>query len=39
MTSLLAGGTPSKAIDDTYLSISPRDTAQRILNELPTYPL
>ncbi len=39
MTSLLAGGTPSKAIDDTYRAVSPRDVAQRILNELPSYPL
>lgn len=39
MTSLLAGGTPSKAIDETYLALSPRDTAQRILDELPTFPL
>jgi hypothetical protein len=39
MTSLLAGGTPSRAIDLTYKAISPRDTAQLILNELPTFPL
>lgn len=39
MTSLLAGGTPTKAIDDTYCALSPRDAAQRILDELPTYPL
>lgn len=39
MTSLLAGGTPSKAIDKTYLAVSPRDTAQLILDELPTFPL
>lgn len=39
MTSLLAGGTPTKAIDDTYCALSPRDAAQRILDELPAYPL
>lgn len=39
MTSLLAGGTPSKAIDVTYKSLSPRDTAQLILDELPTFPI
>ncbi len=39
MTSLLAGGTPMKAIDDTHRALSPRDVAQRILDELPTYPL
>ena len=39
MTSLLAGGTPQKAIDQTYLAVSPRDTAQLILDELPSFPL
>jgi hypothetical protein len=39
MTSLLAGGTPSKAIDETYLTVSPRDTAQRIIDQLPSFPL
>lgn len=39
MTSLLAGGVPSKAIDQLYLALNPRDTAQMILDELPTYPL
>jgi hypothetical protein len=39
MTSLLAGGTPSKAIDETYRALSPRDTAQLILNQLPDFPL
>lgn len=27
MASLLAGGTPARAIDETYLALSPRDTA------------
>ena len=39
MTSLLAGGVPNKAVDSLYLAVSPRDTAQMILDELPTYPL
>ncbi|RWC46086.1 MAG: restriction endonuclease [Mesorhizobium sp.] len=39
MTSLLAGGTPTKAIDLTYQAVSPRDTAQLILDELPSFPL
>lgn len=39
MISLLAGGTPNKAIDVLYLALSPRDTAQMILDSLPTYPI
>ena len=39
MTSLLAGGTPSKAIDVLYQAISPQKTAQMILDSLPSYPL
>lgn len=39
MTSLLAGGTPSKAVDELYVAVSPRETAQKVLDELPTYPL
>lgn len=39
MTSLLAGGTPSRAVDNLYKALSPRDTAQMILNELPSYPI
>lgn len=39
MTSLLAGGTPTRAIDLTYNSLKPRDTAQMILDTLPTFPL
>lgn len=39
MTSLLSGGVPSKAVDQLYLALNPRDTAQMILDELPTYPL
>lgn len=39
MTSLLAGGTPTKAIDETYQALSPRDTAQLIIDQLPSFPL
>lgn len=39
MTSLLAGGVPTKAVDNLYLALNPRATAQLILDELPTYPI
>jgi hypothetical protein len=39
MTSLLAGGTLTRAIDVLYQARSPRDTAQMILDSLPDYPL
>jgi len=39
MTSLLAGGTPNKAIDETYLSVTPSETAQWVLNQLPGFAL
>src|SRR5262249_52362545 len=39
LTGLMMGGAPSRAIDVTYRAVSPRDTAQLILNELPTFPL
>jgi hypothetical protein len=39
MTSLLAGGTPAKAIDVLYKATGPRDTAQMVLDSLPTFPL
>lgn len=39
MTSLLAGGTPTRAIDTVYQALSPRDTAQMVLDTLPSYPL
>lgn len=39
MVSLLAGGIPNRAIDELYNAISPRDTAQVILDSLPTFPL
>lgn len=39
LTSLLAGGTPGKAIDELYRAVSPRDTAQKVLDSLPTFPV
>jgi hypothetical protein len=39
MTSLLAGGSPNRAIDVLYKALSPRDTAQMVLDSLPTYSL
>ena len=39
MVSLLAGGTPNRAFDHLYKALAPRDTAQQILNSLPTYPI
>lgn len=39
LTALLTGGAPSRAIDVTYRAVSPHDTAQVILNELPSFPL
>jgi hypothetical protein len=39
MTSLLAGGVPTKAVDRLYKTTTPRETAQMILDELPTYPI
>lgn len=39
MTALMMGGAPSRAIDVTYRALSPRDTAQLILDELPSFPL
>ncbi len=39
LTAILTGGAPTKAIDVTYRAISPRDTAQLIIDELPSFPL
>ena len=39
LTAILTGGAPTKAIDVTYRAISPRDTAQLIVDELPSFPL
>lgn len=39
MMSLLAGGTQTRAIDETYLALSPRETAQHIIDQLPSFPL
>lgn len=37
MISLLAGGVPTKAVDRLHKSVAPRETAQMILDELPSY--
>ncbi|UXJ50813.1 Cfr10I/Bse634I family restriction endonuclease [Pseudomonas citronellolis] len=39
LISLIRGGTPTKAIDSLYLALSPRDSAQSILNDLPLFPI
>jgi hypothetical protein len=39
MTSLLLGGTPTKAVDVLYNAIAPRETAQMVLDSLPTFPI
>lgn len=39
LTSLIRGGTTAKAVDKLYHAISPRDTAQSILQDLPLFPI
>jgi hypothetical protein len=39
LTSLLRGGQPSRAVDFVYHAVSPRETAQTVLNDLPYFPL
>lgn len=39
LISLARGGTPTKAVDVLYLALSPRDSAQSILNDFPLYHL
>jgi hypothetical protein len=39
LLSLIRGGEPAKAIDSLYLALSPRDSAQTILNDLPLSPI
>lgn len=39
MTSLLLGGTPSKAVDVLYKAVKPLETAQMVLDSLPTFPI
>jgi len=39
MISLLTGGVQTKAVDHLYKSVNPRETAQMILDELPSYAL
>lgn len=39
LTAIMLGGAPTRAIDVTYRAVSPRDTAQLIIDELPGFPL
>lgn len=39
LTSLIRGGTTTKAVDKLYHAVSPRDTAQSILEDLPLFPI
>ncbi|WP_248279401.1 Cfr10I/Bse634I family restriction endonuclease [Xanthomonas campestris] len=39
LTSLIRGGMSQKAVDQTYLALSPRATAQSILDDLPRFPI
>lgn len=39
LISLIRGGTPTKAVDVLYLALSPKESAQSILNDLPLFPV
>ena len=39
LVSLLRGGEAVRAVHSTYRAVSPRDTAQTILDELPEFPM
>jgi alkylhydroperoxidase/carboxymuconolactone decarboxylase family protein YurZ len=39
LTALMLGGAPTKAIDVVYNALSPVETAQSVLNDLPNFPL
>lgn len=39
LISLIRGGTPTKAVDELYLAERPRDSAQKILDDLPLFPV
>ena len=39
LISLMRGGTPTKAVDAVYLALRPRDSAQKILDDLPLFPI
>lgn len=39
LISLMRGGNVEKAVDETYLALSPLDTAQHILNSITGFPL
>lgn len=39
LTSLIRGGMSQRAVDQTYLALAPRATAQSILDDLPRFPI
>ncbi len=39
LISLIRGGTPARAVDVLYLALSPKESAQSILNDLPSFPV
>lgn len=39
LISLIRGGNPSKAVDVLYKALTPRDSAQSILDDLPLFPV
>jgi hypothetical protein len=39
LTSLIRGGTTARAVDKLYHAVSPRATAQSILDDLPLFPI
>lgn len=39
LTSLIRGGTTQRAVDKLYRAVSPRATAQSILDDLPKFPI
>lgn len=39
LISLIRGGTPTRAVDVLYLALSPKESAQSILNDLPIFPV
>lgn len=39
LTSLIRGGVSARAVDQLYHAVSPRETAQSILDDLPRFPI
>lgn len=39
LTSLIRGGTTARAVDQLYHAVSPRATAQSVLDDLPRFPI